>query len=142
MPTWSASQAWQNAFDCLAEGNQAWAVHAPLLLLAAAALRFSGREADNRWGQYDTGAACMSLCLQATDLGLMAHQMGGFDVQQARRVFAVPEDFQPMAMIAVGYQLPREAIPEALRERELAQRDRHPLGHTFFDGSWDRPLSA
>ncbi len=70
------SEAWQKAFDCLAEGNQNWAAAAPLLLLAVAGLRFSSNEKANRWAQYDTGAASMSLCIQATSMDLMVHQMG------------------------------------------------------------------
>ena len=47
-----------------------------------------------------------------------------------------------MAVIAVGYQLAEEALPEAMRERELAPRERHPLGERFFAGAWGRPWRA
>ncbi|MEJ2760364.1 MAG: nitroreductase family protein [Gammaproteobacteria bacterium] len=133
-------EAWQNALACLSEGNQAWAGSAPVLMLAVSSLAFSGNGKPNRWAQYDTGAASMSLVTQATDLGLMAHQMGGFDAGRAKQMFSIPQDHEPMAMIAVGYQLPREAIPEALLERELAPRRRRPLGENFFDGIWGEPV--
>jgi len=45
-----------------------------------------------------------------------------------------------MAMIAIGYQLPQEAIPEALKEREHAPRMRRPLGKTFFYGRWGEAI--
>jgi nitroreductase len=86
----TSPEAWQNAFDCLFEGNQVWATHAPVLILAVACMRFSANDKPNRWGQYDTGAASMSLCVQATDMGLMVHQMGGFDPDRAKRLFAIP----------------------------------------------------
>ncbi len=60
-------EAWQRACDCLGEGNRAWASSAPLLVLAVAKLRFSSNDKPNRWAQYDTGAAGMSLCVQATE---------------------------------------------------------------------------
>ena len=130
---------WDTALGCLAEGNQGWAQHAPLLLLALADSQLVAREGNNRWGQYDTGAASENLCLQATSMGLMAHQMGGFDKDQAAEVFAVPDRYEPMAMIAVGYQLPLESISEEQKERELKERARRPLGDNFFDGAWDKP---
>jgi nitroreductase len=130
---------WQRAFDCLVEGNRAWAAQAPLLLLATADSQFADGRA-NRWSQYDTGAAAMSLAVQATALGLMVHQMGGFDAGRIRTEFAIPESFDCLAMITVGYQLPIDRIPEELKERELAPRSRRELGETFFAGAWGRPF--
>jgi len=133
--------AWETALGCLSEGNQGWACNAPLLLLAIADRRFTSRDSANRWGQYDTGAASENLCLQATAMGLMAHQMGGFDKDQAARVFNVPDHCDPMAMIAIGYQLPIESIDdEELKARELRERARWPLSENFFDGEWGRGI--
>jgi len=128
--------SWQMAFECLAEGNQTWAQHAPVLLLAIADTVLSQNGKPNRWGQYDTGAASMSLCVQATELGLMVHQMGGFNADKAKELFEIPEQYIPMAMIAIGYQLAMEEIPEEQKERELAERARRPLLDSIFDGKW------
>lgn len=133
--------AWETALGCLSEGNQGWAQNAPLLMLALADSQFVSRDRANRWGQYDTGAASENLCLQATALGLMVHQMGGFDKDRAAEVFNVPERYEPMAMMAVGYQLSLEAISEEQKERELAERGRRPLSENFFDGTWDKPFA-
>ena len=64
--------AWNKALECLAEGNITWAQNAPVLILAVAVEHFKHNGEPNRWAQYDTGSAGISLCLQATDLGLMA----------------------------------------------------------------------
>lgn len=131
--------AWETALGCLSEGNQGWAHAAPLLMLSLADGQFVSRDRANRWGQHDTGAASENLCLQATAMGLMTHQMGGFDKDRAAAVFNVPERYTPMAMMAVGYQLPIDAMSEAQKERELAERGRRPLSENFFDGEWDKP---
>ena len=133
--------AWQRAYECLAEGNQPWAGRAPLLFLASADSVMSKTGKPNRWGQYDTGAAALNLCLQATAMGLMAHQMGGFDADRARLEFKIPPQFTPMAMITVGYQLAEASIPDAMKAREYADRARNPLKHNFFSGNWDAPYS-
>lgn len=130
-------ETWQRAFDCLSEGNRTWAVRAPLLVLACADRQFTdGR--PNRWGQYDCGAAAMSLSVQATALGLMVHQMGGFDPARIRAEFAIPERYDCMAMMTLGYQLPEQRIPEDLREREYAPRSRREIPERFFMGEWEQ----
>ena len=128
--------AWQAALACVVEVNQDWAQNAPLLILALAQDHFQHNDKPNRWAQYDTGAAAMSLCLQATDLGLMAHQMGGFDAEQSLQAFGVPAGHTPMAMIAIGYQTARADVPAERQEREFAPRKRNPISEHFFFGGW------
>ena len=111
-----------------------------MLLLACADSRFRSNDESNRWGQYDTGAASENLCLQAIALGLVAHQMGGFDIDKARATFGIPERFTPMAMIAVGYQTDADILDEDFKAIELAERQRRPLGELFFAGEWDKEL--
>jgi len=132
-------EAWEKLLACLSDGNRSWARHAPLLILVSAD-NFMARDGRaNRWGQYDTGAATMNLCLQATELGLMAHQMGGFDAQMARKLFDIPVHCTPMAVLAVGYQVSESALAPDIRERELQPRMRRPLAEHFYDGGWDVP---
>lgn len=132
--------AWQQAFACLAEGNQVWAKNAPLLLLGLAALNFGHNGQPNRWAQYDAGAASENLCLQATALGLVAHQMGGFDSEQIKASFSVPTGYAAMAMIAIGHPASADALPEALQERETAARQRKPLTQIAFENRWDQSI--
>jgi nitroreductase len=133
-------QAWQAAYDCLVPGNQSWAVNAPLLLLICADTLFSHNDKPNKWAPYDTGAATENLCLQATALGLMAHQMGGFDADKARTTFNVPERYQILAMVTVGYQADVERLTGETKERETAARSRKPLNELFFNGQWDQTI--
>lgn len=83
----------------------------------------------------------MSMCLQATELGLMAHQMGGILIEKIMESFAVPDQFIPMAIMTVGYQLAKEDIPEDILERELTERQRKPLTDLFYSGSWGNSFS-
>lgn len=132
--------SWQKAFDCIVPGNQAWVKDAPLLFLITAGSLFAHNGKDNRWGQYDTGAAAENLCLQASSMGLMAHQMGGFDGAKAREVFAIPAEYMPMAMLSVGYPADIASLSGEELERETAPRKRRELGELFFKGSWGKPV--
>ncbi|MCE3001017.1 MAG: nitroreductase family protein [Betaproteobacteria bacterium] len=128
---------WQAAFDCLSPSNHKWAHRAPLLMLACAATHFEHNGQPNRWAQYDTGMAALSLSLEAVAQGLVAHQMGGFDIAKVRAAFSIPEDFTPMAMVAVGYQAEADTIAdEETRQKELKPRARKPVGERFYRGRW------
>ena len=132
--------AWQHAFDCLAPSNQTWVKAAPILMLTCADTLFGHNQQPNRWAQHDTGAAAENLCLQASHMGLAAHQMGGFNADLARDKFAIPAQFTPMAMIALGYAGDPNQLPDELKQRELAERKRKPLGEMFFSETWNKPI--
>ena len=136
------ADAWQQAFDCLGEGNQEWVKHAPVLLLACNDTEFSSRPGRvNRWGQHDTGMASQNLHLQAVALGLMTHPMAGYDQDKIRTIFRIPERYELLAMIAVGHPVDSaDDLDTETRERELAPRVRESLGSRFFDSAWDKPV--
>ncbi len=119
-------EAFGKALSTLVEFNQKWAVNAPVLIIVLAAPN-SHRGEFNRWAQYDTGAAAYSMALQATSMGLMAHQMGGFDEAKIIKLFGLPATLQPMAVMAVGY---------AGQETKTVKRDRKPMHDNFFIGAW------
>lgn len=128
--------AWEKLLSALGEKNQLWAKNAPLLILSLAMHDFGHNGKPNRWSAYDTGAAGISLCLQATAMGLATHQMGGFDAERCKQLFGLPDICNPMSVIAVGYQADADRLPDDLRENELKARSRKPLGECFYFGEW------
>jgi nitroreductase len=132
--------SWENAFAILAEKNQLWAKNAPVLILSVAMNNFNHNGNPNRWASYDTGAACANLSLQATALGLVVHQMGGFDAAKARAIFNLPTDCTPMAMLAIGYQAAADVLDEDFKAMELAARSRTALQEHFFAGQWGKGI--
>lgn len=134
------AQSWENAFAVLVEKNKLWAKNAPVFILSVAMQNFNHNGNPNRWAAYDTGAACASLSLQATALGLIVHQMGGFDAEKAREVFNLPDDCTPMAMLAVGYQADADVLDEDFKAAELAARSRAALQERFYAGQWGQGI--
>ncbi len=126
-------------FSCLVEFNQSWAKSAPVLMLSVAKLRFDNDGRENRHAFHDVGAAACNLTTQAIALDLFVHQMAGFDGAKARSLFGIPEDWEPVAMMAIGYLGDPKTLPESLRERELAPRTRKPLTELVFTGGWNQP---
>jgi len=124
----SDSEAWEKLLSCLVEFNQGWAKNAPLLIASVAKKTFAFNGASNGWGHYDTGAASMNICHAAVDLGLMAHQMAGFDPAAVSKAFGIGEDYQVLSVIAVGYEVENPT--------DLAERKRKPIDDIFFFGNF------
>ncbi|NJM69924.1 MAG: nitroreductase family protein [Scytonema sp. RU_4_4] len=122
--------------SCLAQGNQVWAKNAPVLMISVAKLYFERNGNENRHAFHDVGAAASLLAIQATSLGLFIHQMAGFDVSKARELYNIPEGYEPVAAIAIGYPGDSEALPEQYRQREFSPRQRKPIETFVFTGSW------
>jgi nitroreductase len=121
--------------SCLVEANQTWAKAASALALAVSKL--SGRNnRPNRAAIHDLGLASGNLVLEATARGLSVHQMIGILPDKARELYSVPEGYEPMTAIAIGYAGDSFDIPEALRARDGARRPRKPLKEFVFGGKW------
>jgi nitroreductase len=120
--------------------NQAWAPHAPVLILGTAATKFAKNGRPNGYAQHDLGQATAYLLLQATALGLAAHPMAGYDHDAARLSLDIPEDYALGALIALGYQgEPAALADEKLLAQEVAPRTRKPLEEIAFS-SWGTPF--
>ena len=120
--------------------NQGWAQLAPVLIITVAKKHFSHNGATNLHARHDTGAALAHLMLQATALGLHAHGMAGFDIDKARRELGIPDDYEPVAAVALGYLGSVDQLPESYRQAELGARKRRPLNELVFNGRWNEPL--
>ena len=124
-------------FSCLVEGNS-WAQKASALFITVAKKSYDYDGSPNSHAWHDVGLASGNLLLQATDLGLHVHMMGGFKAAKAREVLGIPEGYEPVAMGAIGYAGDPDTLPEALKKRELAPRTRKPLEELVFRGTWEQ----
>src|SRR5438094_3671544 len=122
--------------SCLVEKNQQWARLAPVLMVSIAKLNFEKTGKPNRHAFHDVGLAMGNMLVQATALGLFVHQMAGFSPEKVRELYGVPEGFEPVAAIAIGYGLVADELPEAFREFDLGARLRKPVNSFVFQGRW------
>ncbi len=132
-------EEFQRLLGVLVEGNIAWAKNAPVLMISVAQLNFAKNNQPNRHAFHDVGQASANLTTQAAALGLAVHQMAGFDAQKARQVFQIPEGWEPVAAMAIGYPGEPDSLPEKLRERETTPRTRKPVPQFAFTGRWGQP---
>jgi len=124
---------WERFLNLLVPFNQIWAGNASMLVFFVSAKVVNGKPFPTH--SFDTGAAWMSLALQAHMMGLRAHGMAGYDHDAARRELGIPEDFSIEMVAAIGRQGEPSILPENLRERE-APSPRKPLAEVAIAGSF------
>lgn len=129
----------ERMLSCLVEANAAWAAKAPVLAILSTSTHFQRNGKPNRHAAHDAGMALAQLILQATWEGLFVHPMAGFSRERTREIYGIPEDFEPVTALAMGYYGDPDDLDGDLREREMAPRERRPLGESLFAGNWDRP---
>jgi len=129
-------EAYERLLDCLIDGNQAWAKNAPVLMMSFYKETFSGNERPNRCAPHDVGAASAALTFQATAMDLYVHQMAGIHKDVARETYDVPDDFEPMAGLAVGYLGDPEMLSDDKRTAEQSPRSRRSLDEIVFGEDW------
>ena len=126
----------QRFLSLLVEANQVWAKQAGALVAVLSTTSYLGSDGTEKpftSHAFDAGAAWMSLALQAHDMGLISHAMGGFDAERARDYLQVPDNMAINAFVAIGYQGDAAQLPEALQAREKAS-DRRPQEQWIFEG--------
>ena len=149
---WSASsmnaQPWQILFakkgeeahakivDTLMDGNKPWAANAPVLMVALAKNKFDNGK-ENKGAKYDLGLAIGNMSLQATDMGIALHQMGGFFPEKVSALFNLTDNLDPVAVLALGYYGDPESLEEPFKSREYAKRTRKEISEFVFHGELD-----
>ena len=131
-------EVFEAIFAALMPGNQPWAGKAAALAIVVAKDTYSHHGKPNAHAWYDCGQAVAQLVGEATAQGWSVHQMAGYSAEAAREAFGIPDDFQPVAAIAIGRLGPAEALPAPLDEREAAPRTRRPLAETVFGKQWEQ----
>lgn len=129
----------ERLLSCLVEANRKWARHAPVLALGLVSLRYAHNGKTNRTAAHDLGLASAGLTFEATARGLAVHQMGGILPDRARELYAIPEGFEALVGMALGYA--GEPVGE-FAARDLAPRVRRPQSEFVFGGGFGRAFEV
>ena len=104
-------------------------------------MRFVLNGQPNAAAIHDLGLASGNLCLEAVARGLFVHQMIGILPDKAREIYKIPEGFQALTGLAIGYASDPNTLPEKLRNRDVAPRTRKRLAEFVFGGEWGKVSS-
>lgn len=137
-PSWANTQCWEVIVvkDPAAKerlqaslppkGNPAHSamVQAPVVLVLCGKTKSAGFYKDTAatkhgdWMMYDLGIATQNICLTAHNLGLGTVVVGLFDHQKAADAMQVPEGYELVTMIPMGYPAKFGSAP---KRREVAE---------------------
>ncbi|WP_101478058.1 nitroreductase family protein [Candidatus Nitrosotalea bavarica] len=129
------SKNWNDLFNLLIDFNKQWCSDASALVVIVSRKNFENNGKPSITHQFDTGAAWENLAIQAVSQGLITHAMAGFDYEKARKDLAVPDDYEVVAMIAIGKRGPKEKLSPELQAREIPNT-RKPLSEIVMDGKF------
>jgi acyl-CoA thioesterase FadM/nitroreductase len=122
----------RTAVEAALDQGNAWARRAPVLVVTCARRSEGGVAQAREYWAHDTGLALMSLIHRAVDLGLVAHPMAGFDEAALRAAVWLPDDVQPLTVVAVGYAGRHDELDPETRAKDERPRTRLVLGEIAF----------
>lgn len=115
MPSCYNNQPWRFVFarskavlakvhEGLNKGNE-WCRKASLIVAAFAKKENDCLIKEREYYLFDLGLAVAAMMLRATELGLVAHPIAGFDPQQIKRALGIPDDCLLIALVNVGLKI-------------------------------------
>jgi len=120
------------------KGN-AWCLAASLVVAV-----FTEKEADclikgREYYLFDTGVQTAFLILRATELGLVAHPIAGYNPDLVKEVLGIPEAMTVITLVNVGRRADTisPALSEKQVESEKTRPERLPLEEVAFFNRYD-----
>jgi nitroreductase len=113
--------------------NQAWAPDASALI-AVSVLKKTVDGKDLPKAMYDAGLAASLMVIQAQELGLHTHQLGGIVREEIQQILNLDDNLELLVLIAVGKIAPAEQLEGPAYEREIAPRVRLDLDEIMIYG--------
>lgn len=131
------SKSYEKLFECLNEWNQSWAKTAPVLALGIIKKTFSNNGKVNHHATHDLGAASAHLSMKAFEQDVFVHQMAGILPEKAKEIFTIPDDFEAVTALAIGYIGNKSQLPEDLEKQENGPSERKELKEIVFSTNWE-----
>ena len=119
-----------------------WATGAPLIVVIVAKPSDDCRLNEGRdYYLFGCGLAVGQMVLQATELGLIAHPIAGFDPVMARVVLNIPVDHVVITFLIIGHPGTDDSLLSEKQKAQQSERpERKPMGENFFQDGWGQPL--
>lgn len=110
-------------FEALSRGN-AWARDASMIVAVHAAVESDCRVHERQYYLFDTGLATAMLVLRATELGLVAHPIAGYDEDAVKAALDIPGEQRVITLVIVGKH--SDGIRPSLSEKQAAAEAGRP----------------
>lgn len=120
----------------IVDSNRLWADKAPAFISILTKKKFDLNGKDNAWAKFDAGTAWGYLSLEAEKRGLITHAMGGFKSDIAKERLNIPDEYELIAVVAVGKLGNRDELAtDSLKEQE-EPGSRRALKEIYIEGKF------
>jgi nitroreductase len=110
------------------KGN-AWAKSASMYVAVLSKKDYDCVIDERVYHQFDTGMATAFLILRATELGLVAHPIAGYNPQKTRELLSIPDDIEVITLVIVGKH--SHTLNPILSEKQITAEKQRPERFTF-----------
>ncbi len=109
--------------DAINKGNE-WTFASSLIAALYTRTDLDCVVKEREYALFDTGMAAAFFILRATELGLVAHPIAGFDEAKARDILGIPPEYRLITLINVGRH---SSVPSpVLSEKQLVDEGKRP----------------
>jgi len=106
-----------------------WGQSASLIIAVFSRKEYDCRLKNRDYYLFDTGIATGFLILRATELGLVAHPIAGFDEEKVKDILGIPDDYTVITLVIVGEL--SETISPILSEGQVQKERMRPERISF-----------
>jgi len=126
----------------LNKGNE-WAHRASVIIAAFARKEHDCLIKEREYYLFDLGMAVSALQLRATEMGLVAHPIAGYDPAAIRRALGIPDDCMVITLINVGKKSDDlSALTDWQASQEKERPPRLPLENIYSIDAFDEKLNV
>lgn len=135
------NEALAAAKEALSKGN-VWATRAPVIMVVAAKPPDDCQLSDRRdYYLFSTGLGIGQLTLRATELGMIAHPIAGYDPLKTKAALGIPDEYVVITLVIIGYLGNDDSLlSDKQKEAEATRPERKPVGENFFLDKWGNPF--
>lgn len=127
------STVFNQLLELLTGNNPIWAKDAQVFIISVMKKNFEYKNRINGKALHDVGAANISIGIQAAEMGLQAHPMGGFDKDKATEYLKLDsENFEPVIMIAIGFPDETKPFSDETKQRIEQHHSRKAMKEFVF----------
>lgn len=117
------TQILKKLHTAIAEGNR-WITEASMIIAVFSRKDLDCMIKDRIYYLFDTGMAVGFMLLRATEMGLVAHPIAGYDEGKAKEILNIPEEMKVITLIGAGKK--SEKPSSLLDEKQLKLEKERP----------------
>ena len=136
-------EAIKEILPALSTGNQVWAKKASLLIGVFSESKNDCIIKERLYYLFDTGLASAFIILRATELGLVAHPIAGFNEKKAKIILEIPLEMRLITFIIVGKKSIEinPELNEYQKKQETVRPARKPLKEFIYLDKYGKLLN-